>query len=164
MSSQPMYGVVTIDGAQYLERWQTIPFQQAMTVNNQLVSPRVSLPGVYDFRLKGITRDILINSTMQSNLAGPRFAVRFGNTDGDVRYSQGGLGSSTDLVLDTLICGSAQFPYPVIPPIFYGKNSAISLDLQDITGAATATPYTIIFAFHGSYLIPVSTGSSGSYA
>lgn len=156
MGAQPMYGVVSIDGKQYLERWQTIPFQQAMTVNNQSVSPRVTLPGVYDFRLKGITRDILINSTMQSNLAGPRFSLRLGNTDGDIRYSQGGLGSTTDLVLDTLICGSGMFPYPVIPPIFYGKNAAIIIDLLDVTGTATATPYTIIFAFHGSYLIPVS--------
>lgn len=155
--AQPMYGVVTIDGAQYLERWQVIPFQQAITVNNQVLSPRITLPGVYDFRLKGITRDILINSTMQSNLAGPRFAMRLGNTDGDIRYSQGGVGSTTDLVLDTLIAGNGQFPYPVIPPIFYGKNAAIIIDLQDVTGTATATPYTIIFAFHGSYLIPVGS-------
>lgn len=154
-SAQPMYGVVSIDGAQYLERWQVIPFQFAMTVNNQIASPRITLPGLYDFRLKGITRDILINSTNESNLAGPRFAMRLGNTDGDIRYSQGGVGSVTDLVLDTLICGSGQFPYPVIPPVFYGKNAAIILDLQDVTGTATATPYTIIFAFHGSYLIPV---------
>ena len=154
-SAQPMYGVVTIDGAQYLERWQIIPFQQAITVNNQVLSVKIPLPGVYDFRLKGLTRDILINSNMQSNLAGPRFSARLGNTDGDVRYSQGGLGSTTDLVLDTLLFGNAQFPYPVIPPIFYGKNAAIILDLQDVTGAATATPYTIVFAFHGSYLIPV---------
>lgn len=156
-SAQPMYGVVSIDGTQYLERWQVIPFQQAITINNQVLSVKVPLPGVYDFRLKGITRDILINSTMQSNLAGPRFSMRLGNTDGDIRYSQGGLGSTTDLVLDTLICGNAQFPYPVIPPIFYGKNAAIIIDLQDVTGAATVTPYTIVFAFHGSYLIPVGS-------
>ena len=156
-SPAPMYGVVEIDGNQYLERWQIIPFQFNITVDNQVASPRIPLPGVYDFRLKGLTRDILAGTPPVSNLANFRFSCRIGNTDGDVRYSQGGLGSTTDQVLDTLMFGTGQFPYPVIPPIFYGKNAAIMLDLTDLTGNATAAPYTIIMAFHGAYLIPLGS-------
>jgi len=155
-SPNPMYGVVEIDGRQYLERWQIIPIQQAMTTDSQAVTLRVPLPGVYDFRMKGLTRDILDSSDHnKSDLTTFRFSVRFGNTDGDVRYSQGGLGSTTDQVLDTRIFGTGQFPYPVIPPIYYGKNAAIILDLTDLTGNATSAPYLIVMAIHGSYLIPV---------
>lgn len=150
--ANPMYGVVEIDGRQYLERWQIIPFQQLMDADNLVVQPRIPLPGVYDFRLKGLTRDILDDGVSDLTL---RFRCRIGNTDGDVRYSQGGLGSTTDRVLDTLMFGTGQFPYPVIPPIFYGKNAAIILELEDLTGAATAEPYTIVIAFHGAYLIPI---------
>ena len=134
-SATPMYGVVEIDGNQYLERWQIIPFQQLINVNNQVVQANVPLPGVYDFRLKALTRDIL-NVSNVSDLVDYRFRCRIGNTDGDIRYSQGGLGSTTDRVLDTLMFGTGQFPYPVVPPIFYGKNASIILELEDLTGAA----------------------------
>lgn len=153
--SSPMYGVVEIDGNKYLERWQIIPFQQLINVNNQVVLANVSLPGIYDFRLKALTRDILTAENV-SDLVNFRFRCRIGNTDGDIRYSQGGVGSITDRVLDTLMFGTGQFPYPVVPPIFYGKNASIILELEDLTGAATDTPYTIVMAFHGAYLIPIS--------
>jgi len=152
----PMYGVVEINGQQYLERWQIIPFQQLFNVNNQTIQANVSLPGIYDFRLKGLTRDIL-NASNVSDLVNYRFSCRIGNTDGDIRYAQGGVGSTTDLVLDTLMFGTGQFPYPVVPPIFYGKNASIILQLQDLTGNAAAANYTVKFAFHGSYLIPVGS-------
>jgi hypothetical protein len=155
--SAPMYGVVEINGQQYLERWQIIPFQQAMTVNNQVVNASVSLPGIYDFRLKALTRDITAGTPPVSDLLDYRFRCRLGNTDGDIRYSQGGVGSVTDKVLDTLMFGTGQFPYPVIPPIFYGKNASILIELEDLTGAATGSPYNIIMAFHGSYLIPIGS-------
>lgn len=156
-SPTPMYGVVEIDGIQYLERWQIIPFQQLINVNNQVVSTRIPLPGVYDFRLKALARDIINATTLVSDLVNFRFRCRIGNTDGDVRYSQGGVGSITDRVLDTLMFGTGQFPYPIIPPIFYGKNAGIIIELEDLTGAATATPYTVIIAFHGAYLIPLGS-------
>ena len=123
-------------------------------MNNQTIQANVSLPGIYDFRLKGLTRDIL-DASNKSDLVNYRFSCRIGNTDGDIRYAQGGIGSTTDLVLDTLMFGTGQFPYPVVPPIFYGKNASIILQLQDLTGAATGSPYTAVFGFHGSYLIPV---------
>jgi hypothetical protein len=155
MSDTPMYGVVEIDGNRYLERWQIIPFQQLINVNNQVVQANVSLPGIYDFRLKALTRDILDADNL-SNLVDYRFRCRIGNTDGDIRYSQGGVGSITDRVLDTLMFGTGQFPYPVVPPIFYGKNASIILELEDLTGNAAEANYTIVMAFHGAYLIPVN--------
>jgi hypothetical protein len=155
MSDTPMYGVVQIDGNNYLERWQIIPFQQLINVDNQVVQANVSLPGIYDFRLKALTRDILDQNNV-SDLTDFRFRCRIGNTDGDIRYSQGGVGSITDRVLDTLMFGTGQFPYPVVPPIFYGKNASIILELEDLTGNASENNYTIIMAFHGAYLIPVN--------
>lgn len=154
MGNDNMYGVVTIDGKNYLERWQVLPFEQRIITNGQVVNPlKVSLPGAYDFRLKAITRDEVITATGAP--VSNRFKVRFGNTDGAIWYSQGGVGGTTDRVLDTLICGSAAFPYVVIPELYYSKNSAIMMEIEDVSLAATANPYTIYFAFHGSYLIPV---------
>ena len=151
-----MYGVVEIDSQRYLERWQIIPFQQLINLNNQVIQANVTLPGIYDFRLKGLTRNILDHNNV-ADLVNYRFRCRIGNTDGDIRYSQGGVGSVTDRVLDTLMFGTGQFPYPVVPPIFYGKNASIILELEDVSGVATATPYTIVMGFHGSYLIPLAS-------
>jgi hypothetical protein len=152
-----MYGVVEINGQQYLERWQVIPAEFTFNQNNQTIRMIVSLPGLYDFRLKALTRDIL-DAANKSDFINYRFAIRIGNTDGDIRYSQGGVGSSTDQVIDTCLFGTGMFPYPVVPPIFYGKNSGIVLEMTDLTGNAAAANFTPKFGFHGAYLIPTSTG------
>ena len=153
-NTQPMYGMVSINGQNFIERWQVIPFQIAVTVSGQLINQSCPLPGVYDFRLKGLTRATTINTAGVISLSALPFLFQLGNSDGDINYSQGGLGSTTDLVLDSLVFGNGQFPYAVIPPIYYGKNAAIKVKIQDITNNATVAPFNIIFAFHGSYLIP----------
>jgi hypothetical protein len=155
-TANPIYGVVSVNGVQYLERWQVLPFQQNVITNAQVIAPiKIPLPGVYDFVLKGITRAIIVTATGVDVTSSVRFMVKFGNTDGAIWYSQGGNGGTTDRVVDSLICGNGQFPYPVLPALYYGKNAAINLEIQDISLTATAAPYTINFAFHGSYLIPV---------
>jgi len=150
-AANPMYGVVNINGNNYLERWQIIPIQVSVTVNAQIIAPFTSpLPGVYDFRLKALTRETLVNGAP----AVRRFRFKLGNSDGAIWYSQGGLGSTTDRVLDSLMFGNGQFPYPIIPALFYGKNASFNMEVEDLSNAV---PYTIAFAFHGAYLIPVGS-------
>ena len=69
-------------------------------------------------------------------------------------YISGGIGSTTERALDTLVFGSGMFPYPIIPPIPYSAGSNIVFEVEDISSAA---PYVINFAFHGAYLIPVAS-------
>ena|ERR1700723_217693 len=159
------YGQVTIDGVKYIERVQVFPMEVSVTVNGQIQTPRMVLPGVANFRLKGLTRTT-INSTTHAVTAFP-FKFRIGNSDGSIFYVNGGVGAtlgaaspvggSTDRVLDSLIFGNGQFPWPVPVPIFYGASSSIVCEFEDVTNAATATPYTIYLGFHGAYLIPSSS-------
>ena len=143
------YGVVTIDGQNYVERAQIFPFDLNMTRNLQvLTGQRLSLPGVANYLLKGLTREVTINGVPQVR----RFKFRLGNSDGTTWYFSGGIGSSTERVLDTNCFGTAQFPYPLIPPITYSAGANIMFEVEDVSGN---TPYVINFAFHGSYLIPV---------
>jgi hypothetical protein len=146
------YGVVNIDGQQYIERAQIFPADQNITVNFQiLTAQRVTLPGVANFLLKGLTREVTVNGTSSSR----RFKFRLGNSDGTTWYFAGGIGSTTDRVVDTLCFGTGQFPFPLIPPIPFSAGANIMFEIEDLSGMA---PYTINFAFHGSYLIPVATG------
>lgn len=145
------YGVVTIDGQQYVERAQIFPLDLNITANLQvLTQQRVTLPGVANFLLKGLTREITVNGVSSPR----RFKFRLGNSDGSTWYISGGIGSTTERALDTLVFGSGQFPYPIIPPIPYSAGSNIVFEVEDISSAA---PYVINFAFHGSYLIPVAS-------
>lgn len=144
------YGVVTIDGVQYIERAQIFPFDLTMNQNFQvLMQQRLSLPGVANFLLKGLTREVTINGVSQAR----RFKFRLGNSDGSTWYFSGGIGGTTERVVDTNCFGTAQFPYPLIPPIPFSAGANIMFEVEDISGN---TPYVINFAFHGSYLIPVS--------
>lgn len=144
------YGVVTIDGKNYLERWQVIPFEQAITVNGQVINPvKVQLPGSYDFRLKALTRVVIKNNVPDSTV---EFKIRLGNTDGSIWYSQGGAGATTERVLSSLLFGDAKLPYVVIPELYFSKNGAINMELEDIS---QNQPYRIFFAFHGAFLIPI---------
>lgn len=146
------YGVITIDGQQYIERAQVFPLDLQMNVNFQvLTGQRLSLPGVANFLLKGLTREVTINGVSQTR----RFKFRLGNSDGTTWYFSGGIGSTTERVLDTLCFGTAQFPYPLIPPIPFSAGANIMFEVEDMSGQ---TPYVINFAFHGSYLIPVQGG------
>ena len=145
------YGVVTIDGQQYVERAQIFPQDVNITTNFQILTQqRVTLPGVANFLLKGLTRQVQIAGVSSANL----FKFRLGNSDGSTWYISGGIGSTTERAVDTLCFGNGQFPYPIIPPIPYSAGSNIVFEVEDISGQA---PYTINFAFHGAYLIPVSS-------
>ena len=145
------YGVVTIDGQQYVERAQIFPMDLNITVNYQILTQqRVTLPGVANFLLKGLTRETTVNGISTAI----RFKFRLGNSDGSTWYISGGIGSPTERALDTLCFGSGMFPYPIIPPIPYSAGANIVFEVEDISGLA---PYTINFAFHGAYLIPVSS-------
>ena len=80
------------------------------------------------------------------------FKFRLGNSDGALWYFQGGVGGTTDRVLDSNCFGTAQFPYPIYPFIPYGANATINYEFEDV---ANQGPYTAYLAFHGSYLIPL---------
>ena len=144
------FGTVTIDGQQYVERAQIFPQEVDITSNFQvLTGQRLTLPGVANFLLKGLTRETTQAGVSSSN----RFRFRLGNSDGTTWYFAGGIGATSDRVIDTLCFGTAQFPYPLIPPIPYSAGANILFEIEDLSGQ---TPYTIFMAFHGSYLIPVS--------
>ena len=147
------FGVVTIDGVQYIERSQIFPAVNDVTANQQILAQqKVNLPGVANFLLKGLTREVTVAGISQAR----RFRFRLGNSDGMTWYFAGGIGSPTQRVMDTLCFGTAQFPYPLIPPIPYSAAASIVYEIEDVSLLA---PYTINFGFHGSYLIPVQPGS-----
>lgn len=148
------YGVVTIDGQQYIERAQVFPVDINITASLQILTQqRITLPGVANFLLKGLTREVTQGGLPQAY----RFKFRLGNSDGGTWYVSGGLGATSDRVLDTLIFGTGQFPYPLIPPIPYSAGANIMFEVEDITGQV---PYVISMAFHGCYLIPVNPNTT----
>lgn len=148
--------MVQIGGQNFTERWQILPFEQRITANAQVLNPiNIPLPGSYAFLLKAMTRSTVITASGVDATTTTRFKARIGNTDGGTWYSQAGRGGNTDRVLDSLMFGDAAFPYVVIPSLFYSPNSSIIMEIEDVSLIATATPYTIYFAFHGAYLIPV---------
>lgn len=142
------YGIVTIDGIDYIERPQIFPDQLDVTVGNAITAnQRVIMPGVAMFILKALTRESIAAGAIVQR----RFRFRFGNTDGGIWYQYAGVGGVNDRVVDTLIFGSGQFPYPIVPHIPYATSANITYEVEDISNNV---PYTIHFAFHGSYLIP----------
>ena len=149
------YGVVEIDGQQYVERAQIFPQDVQITSAFQIVTPRVTLPGVANFLLKALTREVIVSAAS----AARRFKFRLGNSDGQTWYIAGGVGGTTDRVIDTSVFGTGSFPYPLIPPIPYSAGASIVFEVEDISGGF---PYTINFAFHGAYLIPVGASVPGS--
>ena len=144
-----MLGTVTIDGREYVERYQCFPAQLTVTVG-LAVMPNLSvvLPGIAGFLLKGLTRQVVAAGAVAANL----FRFRFGNSDGSVNYIGGGVGAVSDRVVDTLIFGNGQFPFPLIPPVFYTPTGSLLYEVEDLSNAV---PYTIYFGFHGSFLLPV---------
>lgn len=145
------YGVVTINGKQYMEREQTFPFQYNLAPgnNNGVVNQaNLVLPGTANFWLKSLTREIIQNGASASK----RFLFRLGNSDGSTWYQSAGNGGTTDSVIDTLLFGNGQFPFVLNPYIFYTANSSIKMMITDIANDT----YSIYFAFRGSYLLPLS--------
>ena len=151
------FGVVTIDGQQYIERIQIFPQDVPVNTSGQILTQqRVTLPGVANFLLKGLTRETTVDGISSSS----RFKFRLGNSDGTTWYFAGGIGSVTDRVIDTLCFGTGQFPLPIIPPIPYSASANILFEIEDVSDPANFSPYMINLAFHGSYLIPVSTSGN----
>lgn len=143
-----MYGVVNINGTNYVERAQEFPLEVTVANNNQVITGALTLNGVANFWLKALKRDILVNGANASK----RFKFRLGNSDGSTWYSASGVGGSTNRILDTLYFGNGQFPKVLTPPIFYSSSGSIMWEVEDVSAAA---PYTIFFSFEGSFLNPV---------
>lgn len=149
-------GIISVNGQQYVERFQVFPSIVTVATNGQL-QPNliVALPGSWPFRLKMLTRDVIVNGARASR----PFLFRLGSSDGTSWYMGGqnpGASSGTfnNRVLDTNVFGTGQFPYPIVPDILYPTSSQITFDVEDVSQQA---PYTIYFAFHGTYLVPVNS-------
>jgi len=147
--ASPAYGTVQIGGKTYIEREQTFPLIVNVTVNLSVQRVTLVLPGTADFWLKTLTRETVVAGAS----AARRFAFRLGNSDGSTWYQSGGTGGATDRVIDTLLFGSGQFPFVLNPYIYYSASGTIPMEIEDISNNQ---PYTIYFAFRGSYLIPTS--------
>ena len=148
--SQGSYGTVQIGGQTYIEREQIFPLEVTVSVALSVQKVTLALPGTADFWLKALTRETVVNGTSTAK----RFRFRLGNSDGGTWYQTGGIGGTTDRVLDTLLFGSGQFPFVVCPYIYYTASGSLMTEIEDVSNSV---PYTIFFAFRGSYLIP--TGS-----
>lgn len=142
------YGIVEIDGRKYIERPQYFAEDVNLTVANQLLlNQRVVMPGIAGFMLKGLARQVIAAAVP----AVRAFRFRFGNTDGGIWYASAGAGGANDRIVDTCIFGNGQFPFPIVPHVFYGRNANINYEIEDISGVV---PYTVHLTFLGSYLIP----------
>jgi hypothetical protein len=154
------YGVVTLDGTQYIERFQIFVMENTLTAPNQVMTnQRLTMPGIANFLLKGMTRDITIPNAIGSQ--NRRFRFRILNQEGSTSFFSGGLGMYDDRVFDNIAFGSGQFPYQIIPPIPVSSNGTLIYEiedagLQDVAGVPNSFPYTIHFGFIGTYLIPVN--------
>jgi hypothetical protein len=161
--SVPVYGQVTVDGMNYIERPQQFVAEVTITVPSQVYTGlRLTLPGVADFLLKGLTCDFTIpNSPISHNRL---FRFRIVNAEGTVWYFTGGLGIFDDRVINTLCFGSAQFPWPLMPPVPVHANGSLVYEIEDIPALPPGPPdypYTIHLGFHGAYLIPASGAGAG---
>jgi hypothetical protein len=155
-------GVITLDGLQYFERPQIFAYELIVSSPGQVFTNlRLTMPGVANYLLKGLTRDCTAGSTTGS--VDRRFRFRLLNTEGATWFFSGGLGIMDDRNVDALCFGSAQFPFPIVPPVPVNSSGSLLFEVEDMginpvpftTGLpAGYTPYNIHFAFHGSYLIP----------
>lgn len=134
-----MYGRVNIGGKNYIERFWTYSNITTLTASS-IVTTKVVLDGEADFLLKLLCR----SST-------GAFRIRLGTSDSGIWFSSCGVvqGGGNDRVLDSLIFGNGQFPFPVVPHIWFPKSGSLIMDLQDTSGSSN----TIEFAFHGSKLV-----------
>jgi hypothetical protein len=155
-----MSAIITAeDGSQYIERPHIYPAIITVSTNLQVQTGlRVSLPGSYRFRLKALAR-----ATVVAGVVTPRaFLFRLCNADGNTLYTGGAVpnstsGAVTDRVLDSLIMGTGQFPFPLVPDVLYEKGSQIMYEIEDISNSA---PYVIYIAYIGADLIPLSVAQT----
>ena len=113
------WGAITLDGRVYMEQPQIYVFDQQIDFPYEILdSLRMSLPGVADFLLKGLTRDVTLPGRPGGSVD-QGFRFRLWNAEGNPWYFGGGLGVFSERVIDTMCFGTAQFPYPLIPPVRY---------------------------------------------
>src|SRR5215475_146422 len=158
MASATDFGVVTLDGIAYKETPQVFAIEIPMQTEGELLTnQRLTLPGVANFLLKGLTRDF-IDQFGQPTIR--QFRFRMNGTEGATWFFSGGLGLLNDRVFDSLCFGSGQFPFPLVPPIPVQAAGSIIYEVEDADSVDPVlgifTPYTIAMAFHGTYLIPIS--------
>ena len=147
-----MFGTIQINGKTYIKRPQEYPFVRLAMASNGAIdtSTRLTLPGIADFMLTYLKRDTLVAGVS----AARRFLFRYGNSDGNLWYTFGGIGGTTDRVLDNLIFGNGQFPYALPAPIIFSASANIMMEFQDISNLGGT--YDIYLAFGGVSLIPAS--------
>jgi hypothetical protein len=158
----PAYGVITLDGQRYIERPQL--FVAEVQVNSQkqvFTNLRLTLPGVADFLLKGLSKET--KQLTNPDVTGYLFRFRIVNAEGSTWFFSGGLGILDDRVISTLCFGSGQFPWPLIPPINIHANGSLIYEIEDTGLKDPSTyPYIIYLGFHGAYLIPATGSGSGT--
>lgn len=146
------FGVITLDGVDYIERPQIFPYEVQITSPGQVITNlRLTMPGIANFLLKGLSRDCIAGGVSSDR----RFRFRMLNSEGSVWFFSSGLGIFNDRVVDPLIFGSAQFPFPIMPPVPVSASSSLFLEFEDMGLPGGSVPYTICLAFHGAYIIPV---------
>lgn len=171
-----IYGMITLDGIDYIERHQV--FVADIQIDSLLqvkTNQRLTLPGVANFLLKGLTRDVTLPSP--PNLPGQFpssveriFRFRIVNSEGTSWFMTAGLGIFDDRVVDSLCFGSGQFPFPVIPPVPVHATGSLIYEIEDTILSTPGPipnpiPYIIHLGFHGSYLFPVEeVGTKGPLA
>lgn len=149
-----MFGQITIDGKNYIERVQTFPIEVAVTSDLQVLTNQTfTFPGVANFLLKSLTRKLYTNAGVDQTGAYP-FKFKWGNSDGNTWYVSGGISGNTERVIDSCIFGDAQFPAVLIPYVFFSAGASFKYEVEDVSNTATANPYTIYIGLVGSYLIP----------
>jgi hypothetical protein len=148
-----MYGVIEFGGRKYIERYRDIPQEITVSVALGLQNNITLVPsGTYPFLLKLLTMKTVEDGATVEHL----FKYRLGNSDGGVYYigndTATGTGGVQTRVLSTLTFGDAQSPYALIPPIFFDRNGAMLIEIEDVSNVV---PYTAFFGYKGSFLIPV---------
>lgn len=145
------FGTIVIGGKTYIKRPREYPLKvTGFNSNGTAVdtSQRLILPGIADFLLMYLKRDTVVAGVSTVR----RFLFRFGNSDGNVWYQQGGMGGTTDRVLDSLIFGNGQFPYALPAPVLYGASSSIMMEFADVSNQGAT--YDIYLSFCGVDLLP----------
>jgi hypothetical protein len=155
------YAVVTIEGIEYKEQAQLFVLDVVVSAQLQVfTNQRLTLPGVANFLLKGLSRDITgyPQTGPPTDIATVQEAFRFKlyNSEGTTWFFSGGLGIFDDRVFDNMCFGSGQFPFPLIPPIPVQANGSLIFELEDMGFRVPSNyPYTVHLGFHGAYLIPL---------
>ena len=162
-TAAPVYGQVTVDGLSYIERPQLFVMDVPITAPNAVLpGQRLTLPGVADFLLKGLSQISLYGNFPNQTRSGV-FRFRLNNAEGTTWFFTGALGVFDDRVFSPLCFGTGQFPFPLIPPVPVHASGSLVFDIEDVgvSPPGVVYPYTIHLGFHGAYLIPATGAGAG---